>query len=97
MWNQELETGTVIFIKAIPKSRESKIVGVFGDFLKIKLQSVPEKGKANKELIELLAKNFKLSKTDVELLQGHTNVYKTLFIPLKSTEIKELLNDLLTE
>ena len=88
MWNQEL--------KAIPKSRESKIVGVFGDFLKIKLQSAPEKGKANKELIELLARGLEISKSEVELIQGHTDAYKTVFIPLRLTKIKSLLHDVLT-
>ncbi len=97
MWSQELETGTVVFIKAIPKSRESKIVGVFGDFLKIKLLSAPEKGRANKELIELLAKKFEINKSEVELVQGHTDAYKTIFIPLKLNKIKVLLKDVLTE
>ncbi|MBU0613174.1 DUF167 domain-containing protein [Patescibacteria group bacterium] len=97
MWCQELETGTIIFIKAIPKSKESKIVGVFGDFLKIKLHSAPEKGKANKELIDLLGREFKISKSEVELIQGHTDAYKTVFIPLSLNKIKTLLGELLTE
>lgn len=96
MWYQESETGTVVFLKVIPKSRESRIVGVFGDFLKVKLNSAPEKGKANNELLNLLAEHLNLRKTDIEILQGQTDNYKTIFIPLKLSEIKSRLSDILT-
>ncbi|MFA6525613.1 MAG: DUF167 domain-containing protein, partial [Patescibacteria group bacterium] len=77
------------------KSRESRIVGVFGDFLKVKLNSAPEKGKANAELLNLLAGHLHLRKTDIEILQGQTDSYKTIFIPLKLSEIESLLGDVL--
>ncbi|MFA6272451.1 MAG: DUF167 domain-containing protein [Patescibacteria group bacterium] len=91
MWNQESETGTIVFLKVIPKSRESRIVGVFGDFLKVKLNSAPERGKANTELLNLLAIHLELRKTDIEILQGQTDSYKTIFIPLKLSEIESRL------
>ncbi|MFA6391629.1 MAG: DUF167 domain-containing protein [Patescibacteria group bacterium] len=91
MWNQESETGTIVFLKVIPKSRESRVVGVSGDFLKVKLNSAPEKGKANNELVSLLAGHLKLRKSDIEILQGQTDSHKTIFIPLKLSEIESRL------
>ncbi|MBL7032093.1 MAG: DUF167 domain-containing protein, partial [Nitrospira sp.] len=45
-----------IKIKVEPRSSKSGIVGPYGDALKVKLTSPPVEGKANKELIEVLAK-----------------------------------------
>jgi len=68
-------------IKVIPKSSESKIVGEMADgVLKIKLKSAPIEGKANEELIKLLAKHFKVAKTNIEILKGKTGKNKVVEI-----------------
>jgi len=68
-------------IKVIPKSSESKVVGEMSDgVLKVKLKSAPVDGKANEELIKLLAKHFKISKTSIEILRGKTSKNKVVEI-----------------
>ncbi|NTU69852.1 DUF167 domain-containing protein, partial [bacterium] len=47
---------------------------------KILIKSVPEKGKANKELISILSKHFKVPKSTVSLLSGHTSRNKIINI-----------------
>jgi len=45
-------------------------VGVEGDFLKVKLHAVPEDGKANEELIEILRKGLRLARQNIKILRG---------------------------
>ena len=63
--------GTIVIkIKVEPRSSQSGIVGQYGDALKVKLTSPPVEGKANKELVEVLAKECGVRKGDVEIVSG---------------------------
>lgn len=68
--------GLIINIKVAPRSSRSGITGSYGDGLKVRLTSPPVKGKANKELIEVLAKEFRIRKKDVEILSGEKSKNK---------------------
>ncbi|MFC1622636.1 DUF167 domain-containing protein [Patescibacteria group bacterium] len=70
----------LIKVKVIPKSSINKIIEEsFGDF-KIKIITVPEKGKANDKVIKLLAKYFKVSKTKISIIRGLTTSKKIIKI-----------------
>lgn len=60
----------VINIKVEPRSSHPGIAGPYGEGLKVKLTSPPVEGRANEELIEILAKKFGISKKDVEIISG---------------------------
>lgn len=61
-----------INIKVIPGARKQEIEKKDNRF-KIYLKSKPEKGKANKELITLLADYFNTSKSSITIIKGeHT-------------------------
>ncbi len=62
--------GTVVSLHVQPRSSRNQIVGLHGDCLKVKLTSSPVDGAANKCCREYLAKLFKLSKSEVELVSG---------------------------
>lgn len=47
---------------------------------KMKVKSRPEKGKANKEVVERLAEYFRISKSQVSILSGHTSRKKIIEI-----------------
>lgn len=66
----------IIRVKVIPKSSLNKIIGFEKDVLKIKCTAVPEKGKANAEVIALLSKYYKVPKSAITLLRGRTNSLK---------------------
>ena len=68
----------IIKIKVKPRSSISGIVGPYGDSLKVKLTSPPVEGKANQELIEVLAKEYGISKKNVEIVSGHNSKNKTV-------------------
>jgi uncharacterized protein len=72
---------TIIFaVRVIPRSSRSEIVGEYDGALKVKLNSPPVDGEANKELITLLAKTFRVSKSDVEIIGGQTSKLKQVKI-----------------
>ncbi len=86
------ESGVEIRIKVSPRSSKSEVVGISDDRLRIKLNSPPVDGAANKELIKLLSKIFGVAKSSLELVRGDKSRLKTVLVRGKSAdEIKELL------
>ena len=68
-------------VKVQPKSRESAIVDVMEDgTLKVRVKAAPEKGKANKEVIKVLAKKYGVKKSEVEIVSGATDQIKLIKI-----------------
>ena len=67
-------------IKVIPNSKVNKIVEQNNDFLKIKLTAQPEKGKANKALLEFLSQEFKIAKNKIKILAGEMSKVKMVKI-----------------
>lgn len=68
-------------IRVIPKSPKTQWAGELGDgSLKVKLAAVPEKGKANEELIRFLAAEFGVRRPQVEIVAGATNPHKQVRI-----------------
>ena len=53
------------------------------DTLKIRLKAKPERGKANAELIKFLAAHFKVPKSEIKIISGHTDTRKLVKIPEK--------------
>ena len=71
-----------IQVKVMPRSRSTEFVErMDDDTLKIRLKAVPEKGKANEELIRFLAKTLGIQKSDVVIVSGGTDTRKLLKIP----------------
>lgn len=56
-----------------------------GDYLKVYVSVQREKGKANKEVIRVLAEHFEISKSDIEIVNGETTNKKTVHfkVPVK--------------
>lgn len=72
----------ILPIKVIPRAKKTEFVGRMGDeTLKIRLKAVPEKGRANEELISFLAESLHLSKEDIEIASGFTDARKLVRIP----------------
>jgi uncharacterized protein (TIGR00251 family) len=69
-----------IYIKVIPRSSQSRVEKLEDGTYKVWVTVVPEKGKANKEVIKLLAKYFQVSKNQVEIVGGQTTRIKMIDI-----------------
>jgi len=65
-----------ISVIAHPKSSQQKIVLLNSEenpqekIYHVYVHSVPDKGKANKEIIKLLSKYFKTAKSNIQLISG---------------------------
>jgi uncharacterized protein (TIGR00251 family) len=81
----------ILFIKAQPNSSKNKIVGLYGDSLKINIKAPAVEGAANKELIKFLSKTFKISKSDITI-KGETSKRKQIILPLNE-KVKEFLKE----
>lgn len=68
-------------VRVIPNASRDEIVGWQGDILKIKLQAVPEDGKANKALCRLLAGTCGCHKREVVILSGERSRNKVVELP----------------
>ena len=60
-----------ISIKVIPRSSREEIVEEAGG-LKVYVRAVPDKGKANKAVIGLIAERYGVRKSDVTIISGET-------------------------
>jgi uncharacterized protein len=72
--------GTILPVRAQPGARRNEIRGEQDGMLKVCVTQSPEKGKANKAVIELLAKTLKLRKSQIELISGETSHQKRFLI-----------------
>lgn len=70
-----------IDVKVIPRASRSEVAGEMADgTLKVRVAAVPEKGKANEELCELLARHFGVPSRDVRVVAGATSTRKRVRI-----------------
>jgi uncharacterized protein (TIGR00251 family) len=72
-------------IKVVPQSKANKVeeckLDEKGNLnLKIRVTAPATDNKANKAVIELLAKHFELRKSDIEIILGHTSRQKVIAI-----------------
>ncbi len=65
---------------AQPRAKHREIVGVQGDYLKIRITSPPVEGKANAELLDFLAQTFGVPRRRVTQTQGLTGKRKVFRI-----------------
>ena len=76
---KDVENGLIIKIKIVPNSSKNDIILEEG-FIKVKITAQPIENKANKALIEYLSKQFKIPKTNIEIIKGETSKEKTLLL-----------------
>lgn len=74
------EIKTDIRIKLLPRSSKSRIMVMEGEFYRIKVNSPPVDGEANKELVSLISKKLKVPKGSIEIISGKTSRMKVLRI-----------------
>ncbi|MEK9159561.1 MAG: DUF167 domain-containing protein [Patescibacteria group bacterium] len=69
-------------IKVIPRAKKTEYVATMSDgTLKIRLKAVPEKGRANEELIRFLAESLHVHQENIEIISGFSDARKLVRIP----------------
>lgn len=73
-------TGAILSVRAHPGARRNALRSLQDGALKVEVTQAPEKGKANKAILELLAKKLGLKKSQIELIAGETSPQKRFLI-----------------
>lgn len=72
------------------KKREIKLEG---PYLRAKITSVPQEGKANAELIEFLSDFFSVRKSEINIVKGKKEKRKLISLPLDEEEFRLALSE----
>ena len=72
--------GLILLVRAQPGAKRSGLVGLQAGALKVAVTQPPEKGKANKAIVQVLADALGLRKSQIELLSGETSGHKKFLI-----------------
>ena len=70
----------IIEVTARPGASCGGVIGVTGERLVVDVNSRPEKGKANDELIEYLAREMRVPRSALMIVRGETSRRKTIRI-----------------
>jgi hypothetical protein len=60
-------------LRVAPGARRSAVVGRHGDAWKVRVAAPPERGRANDEVLDLLAHSLQLPRPDVRVVAGATS------------------------
>ena len=78
-----------------PGASSNSIEGIYKDRIKIKIKAIPEKGKANKELISFIAEKLGIPKSSVNIILGKNSNLKE--IEVKKDKNKNIASILLKD
>ncbi len=67
----------ILKVRVIPRARAESIAKENGELV-IKVRDPPERGKANRRVIELVAKYLNIPKSKIEIVRGHRSREKLL-------------------
>ncbi len=81
MVEHSIRDGRLVFkVQVVPRSSRSELAGEHNGSLRIRISSAPVDGAANKELTQLLAKAFGVSRSAVTILSGQNSRLKQVSI-----------------
>ncbi|MBQ9034959.1 MAG: DUF167 domain-containing protein [Alphaproteobacteria bacterium] len=87
------KSGYLLRIKLAPAASSCGVRGIWqgvdAEYLKISVTTVAEKGKANKELIKLLAKLLKIPAAKISIISGMTDHLKKIYVEIPQTKENE--------
>src|SRR5688572_20158390 len=84
--------GTLIDIHVVPNAKNSEIVGMHGDALKVRIAAPPVDGAANEEVCRFFAGLFGVRLAQVAVVRGATSKRKTVAVEgVAAAEIQRLL------
>lgn len=72
--------GVVLTVRAQAKARRNAVVAVHAGMLRVAVTEAPEKGKANKAIVDVLSKALRCPKSAIQLRSGETSPQKRFLI-----------------
>jgi uncharacterized protein (TIGR00251 family) len=75
-----------------PGAKRNEIVGFKEGILYVKVTALPQKGQANRALLELMAQTLGIPKSNIEIIRGQSSRSKVISVHgLTGEEVKEIL------
>ncbi len=71
---------TKLPVKVTPNASRNEIIGLVNGVWKFKIAAPPDRGKANKELLDFLKDELGIRKDDLNILKGQTTHNKLIAI-----------------
>jgi len=88
----EKDRGLTFAVRIIPRASHSEIAGEYNGALRIRIAAPPVAGAANRELIRLLAKTFRLPQNAVAIVSGAGSKSKIVRIAgANSAKLEQLI------
>ncbi len=82
----------MLSVRVQPNSNRSEVAGFTDGVLEVRVAAPPVRGKANRELVELLSRELGISQGQIEIVRGRTSRNKVLVIDgLSQAEVVERL------
>jgi len=89
---QQLGKTVVFTVKVVPGSSRTQIGGLLNGMVKIRVSAAPEKGKANKLLVDFLAKQLGIKSKAVSIISGHkTAVKRVQVLGIQAQRITQII------
>ena len=88
-----MQLASIIAVRVSPKSSRPGVGGwrLMADgreALEVRVRAAPEGGKANQEVVDVLAEALSLAGRDIEIVGGKTSRLKRVSVPLSDDEIR---------
>ena len=90
-WAKRIPQGWLLTIHAQPGARRTEVAGLHGQALKVRVAAPPVDGRANDELIALVAETLGVPKKSVSVVKGGTSRHKTVLVAAPHTDPIRLL------
>ena len=88
----------VLTVKVAPGARKDEITGWMGDALKLRVSAPPEKGRANRAVMALLARTLSASRDRIVIVAGAGSRRKLIRVEgLSLEEVRERIRSALDE
>jgi uncharacterized protein (TIGR00251 family) len=87
---RQVGNGVVFSAKVVPGSSRTAVSGLLDGMVKIKVSAPAEKGKANKCMVDFLAKKLDVRRSDVSIISGRGS-------PIKEVEVLGISAEMLCE
>ena len=82
----------ILNIKVVPGATRDRVVGAYGDAIKLQVSAAPEGGKANVAVVEVLAEALGMKAHQIVLLAGHAQPRKVVRVEgLSDDEVRRRL------
>lgn len=93
IWIKNTPSGIVLTLHCQPGAKQTKVLGLHDDCLKISLQAPALENRANACLLAWLSKKLKIPQKQIQILSGQNSRKKRILIP-SDTSFEEVKNAL---